>query len=119
MSRSDLAPAYTCGTYHRRGTAGCTSHHIRADRLDELIKIYIRRVMESSASMIERLNQNLAAEQESVADVLALHRHHRAGALQHCHALAAGYLRRGAGRRQAASDFRTQCHHPPLVQPAR
>lgn len=68
MSRSDLAPAYTCGTYHRRGTAGCTSHHIRADRLDELIKIYIRRVMESSASMIERLNQDLAAEQENVAE---------------------------------------------------
>lgn len=22
MSRGDLAPAYTCGTYHRRGTAG-------------------------------------------------------------------------------------------------
>ena len=68
MSRSDLAPAYTCGTYHRRGTAGCTSHHIRADRLDELIKIYIRRVMESSASMIERLNADLAAEQENVAE---------------------------------------------------
>ena len=68
MSRSDLAPAYTCGAYHRRGTAGCTSHHIRADRLDELIKIYIRRVMESSASMIERLNQDLAAEQENVAE---------------------------------------------------
>ena len=68
MSRSDLAPAYTCGTYHRRGTAGCTSHHIRTDRLDALIKIYIRRVMESSASMIERLNQDLAAEPESVAE---------------------------------------------------
>ena len=68
MSRSDLAPAYTCGTYHRRGTAGCTSHHIRADRLDELMRLYIRRVMESSASMIERLNADLAAEQENVAE---------------------------------------------------
>ena len=37
MSRSDLAPAYTCGTYHRRGLKGCTSHHIRVDRLDELL----------------------------------------------------------------------------------
>lgn len=68
MSRSDLAPAYNCGTYHRRGTAGCTSHHIRADRLDELMRLYIRRVMESSASMIERLNQDLAVEQENVAE---------------------------------------------------
>ena len=38
MSRSDLAPAYTCGTYHRRGLKGGTSHHIRVDRLDELLK---------------------------------------------------------------------------------
>lgn len=25
MSRRDLRPAYTCGTYHRRGLSGCTS----------------------------------------------------------------------------------------------
>ncbi len=41
VGRSDLVYAYTCGTYHRRSTAGCTSHRIRADQLDELIKIYI------------------------------------------------------------------------------
>ena len=48
-----------------------------ADRLDELMKLYIRRVMESSASMIERLNQDLAAEQENVAETeqSADHRH--------------------------------------------
>ena len=68
MSRRDLSAAYTCGTYHRRGTTGCTSHHIRADRLDELMKLYVRRVMESSASMIERLNQDLAVEPENVAE---------------------------------------------------
>ena len=42
MSRNDLKPAYTCGTYHRRGLAGCTSHHIRVDKLDELLKKYVR-----------------------------------------------------------------------------
>ena len=68
MSRSNLAPAYTCGAYHRRGTAGCTSHHIRADRLDGLMKRYLRRVMESSASMIERLSADLAAGRESAAE---------------------------------------------------
>ena len=36
-SRSDLAPAYTCGTYHHRGLKGCTRHHIRVDKLDELL----------------------------------------------------------------------------------
>ena len=34
LGRRDLKPAYTCGTYHRRGTAGCTTHHIRVDKLD-------------------------------------------------------------------------------------
>ena len=28
---------------------GCTSHHIRVDKLDELLKIYVRQVMEHSA----------------------------------------------------------------------
>ena len=68
MSRSDLKPAYTCGTYHRRGRTGCTSHHIRVDKLDELLKLYIRRVMDHSADMLERLNQDLEREQEDVAE---------------------------------------------------
>ena len=68
MSRSDLKPAYTCGTYHRRGRAGCTSHHIRVDKLDELLKIYVRKVMESSASMLDRLNADLATETDDIAE---------------------------------------------------
>ena len=68
LSRSDLRPAYTCGTYHRRGLKGCTSHHIRADKLDELLKAYVRQVMDHSADMLERLNEDLAREQEDVAE---------------------------------------------------
>ncbi|MCC8091501.1 MAG: recombinase family protein [Oscillospiraceae bacterium] len=68
MSRCNLAPAYTCGTYHRRGTAGCTSHHIRVDKLDELLKSYVVRLMENSAAMIEQLNRDLAKENDSVAE---------------------------------------------------
>ena len=68
LSRGELKSAYTCGTYHRRGRAGCTSHHIRADKLDELVKRYIRQVMDHSADMLERLNQDLAREQEDVAE---------------------------------------------------
>ncbi len=67
MSRSNLAPAYTCGTYHRRGLAGCTSHHIRTDRLDELMKLYIRKLCENSEDMIARLHDELASEEEDVA----------------------------------------------------
>ena len=67
MSRSDLKSAYTCGTYHRRGRAGCTSHHIRTDKLDELLKSYVRQVMDHSSEMLQRLNEDLAHEQEDVA----------------------------------------------------
>ena len=68
MSRGDLRPSYTCGTYHRRGRAGCTSHHIRTDKLDELMKAYVRKVMDHSAEMLARLNGDLAREQEDVAE---------------------------------------------------
>ena len=66
MSRKDLKSAYTCGTYHRQGRAGCTSHHIRVDKLDGLLKNYVRQVMECSAEMIGRLNEDLAREQMDV-----------------------------------------------------
>lgn len=68
LSRSDISPAYVCGSYHRRGLKGCTSHHIRVDKLDELVKIYVERVMQNSASMIERLNKELEKEEDSVAE---------------------------------------------------
>jgi len=67
-SRGDMKPAYTCGTYHRRGLAGCTSHHIRVDRLDYLLKLYVKKVMENSASMLEQLNSDLAKEKEDVTE---------------------------------------------------
>ena len=66
MSRKDMKPAYTCGTYHRRGRDGCTSHHIRVDLLDQMLKLYIQKVMENSATMLQRLNDDLAREQEDV-----------------------------------------------------
>ena len=68
LGRRDLKPAYTCGTYHRRGTAGCTTHHIRVDKLDELVKLYVRKVRDNSAEMLERLNAELAREPEDVAE---------------------------------------------------
>ena len=68
MSRSDLRPAYTCGTYHRRGLSGCTSHHIRVDKLDELLKAYVRKVRDNSQAMLERLNEDLSREREDVAE---------------------------------------------------
>lgn len=68
LGRRDLKPAYTCGTYHRRGTAGCTTHHIRVDKLDELVKLYVKKVRDNSADMLTKLNEELAREPEDVAE---------------------------------------------------
>ena len=68
MSRRDIKDAYRCGTYHRRGLKGCTSHHIRVDKLDELVKLYVQKVKDNSAAMLERLNADLSREQEDVAE---------------------------------------------------
>ena len=68
MSRSDLKDAYRCGAYHRRGLKGCTSHHIRVDKLDELLKLYVQKIKDNSAAMLERLNADLAKEEQDVAE---------------------------------------------------
>ena len=68
MSRRDIRDAYRCGEYHRRGRKACTSHHIRVDKLDELVKDYVRKVKENSAQMLGRLNADLARETEDIAE---------------------------------------------------
>ncbi|NCC68686.1 MAG: stage V sporulation protein T, partial [Clostridia bacterium] len=68
MSRSDLRDAYRCGAYHRRGLKGCTSHNVRVDNLDELMRDYVRKVKESSAAMLDRLNADLSNEAEDVKE---------------------------------------------------
>ncbi len=68
MSRSDLKDAYRCGTYHRRGLKGCTSHHIRVEKLDELLKEYVKLVMENSAEMLDHLNADLENQREDIGE---------------------------------------------------
>jgi len=68
MSRPDLRDAYRCGEYHKRGLKACTSHHIRVDKLDEVLRLYVKKVKENSTSMLERLNADLAKEAEDVAE---------------------------------------------------
>ena len=68
MSRRDLKPAYTCGSYHSRGLKGCTSHHTRADVLDRLLKSYVKKVRNNSADMLDRLNESLRNEQQVVKE---------------------------------------------------
>ena len=64
MSRPDLAAAYTCGTYHKRGLKGCTSHHIRVDVLDDLLKSFIRLLKGNCQSMIEELQKAIDEQPE-------------------------------------------------------
>jgi len=68
MSRQDLRDAYRCGGYHKRGVKACTSHHIRVDKLDTVVKEYVRKVKENSSVMLERLNADLAREQEDIGE---------------------------------------------------
>ena len=71
MSRPDLAPAYTCGSYHKHGTkkevGGCTSHHTRIDVLDTMLKKYVERVMAHSQHMIAELEKGIKDEPQAMA----------------------------------------------------
>ena len=68
MSRSDLKDAYRCGLYHRRGLKACTSHHIRVEKLDEMIKHYVQIVKNNSEQMLAQLNANISEEEEDVQE---------------------------------------------------
>ena len=68
MSRPDLRDAYRCGTYHRQGLKGCTSHYIRVDVLDKLLKEYLRKVRETSADMIQILQNDIQKQDEDLAE---------------------------------------------------
>ncbi len=66
MSRSDLKEAYRCGEYHKRGLKGCTSHHIRVDTLDAIMKAYLQMVRDTSSEMIENLQETIAEEEKQI-----------------------------------------------------
>ena len=67
MSRGDIPQAYRCGTYHRRGTKGCSSHHTRVDMLDELLKSFVLKVKDNSAAMLARLQGSIDREQKETS----------------------------------------------------
>ena len=67
-SRPDLADAYICGTYHARGKAGCTTHHIRVDVLDRELKRYVERLCQTSENMLKRLEAEISFEPSAIQD---------------------------------------------------
>ena len=68
-SRPDLLPSYICSTYMNRGLKGCTSHHIRVDKLDEVLKRYIIRVRDNSASMLAQLEEAVKQQPEREQEI--------------------------------------------------
>lgn len=81
MSRADIALAYTCGTYHKRGLKGCSSHHTRVDMLDAILKQYVRKVRDNSDDMIKQLEVSIkneateVQENENTLSILERHLH--------------------------------------------
>ena len=76
MSRADLPPAYRCGTYHKRGSKACSSHHTRVDMLDGLLKSFVQKIRENSETMLDQLQAAIDRERtetsssKSVVEVL-------------------------------------------------
>ncbi len=68
MSRPDQRDAYRCGTYHRRGLKGCTSHYIRVETLDSLLKAYLRKLRDNSAKMLESLKEDIEKQDEALEE---------------------------------------------------
>lgn len=67
-SRPDLADAYICGTYHARGKAGCSTHHIRVDVLDRELKRYVERLCQTSENMLKRMEAEISFEPSAIQD---------------------------------------------------
>lgn len=66
-NRDNLNRSYICGSYHRRGLkSGCSTHKVDVDFLDEVLKEYIRKVRDNSASMIKILEEVIKNEQKHV-----------------------------------------------------
>ena len=70
-SRPTLKPGYVCGAYQKRGTVACSSHHIRVDVLDDILKTYIKTIKENSEGILEELNEAIKKEESTTGDRLA------------------------------------------------
>lgn len=68
MSRGDIAAAYTCGTYHKRGLKGCSSHHTRVDVLDAILKQYVMKVRDNSGDMMKKLEASIKNEATEIEE---------------------------------------------------
>ncbi len=68
MSRKNLKEAYRCGEYHKHGAKACSSHHIRVETLNAMVKLYLIQVRNDSAEMLKRIQKNIDNESESLKE---------------------------------------------------
>jgi stage V sporulation protein T len=66
MSRGDIAPAYICRAYNQFGLKACTSHHIRVDFLNSLLKRYLMKVRDNASDVLHALEIKLASEKSDI-----------------------------------------------------
>jgi len=71
LSRPTLS-AYHCSSYHKHGLSACTSHYVRTDILDEILKSYIKRVRENSAEMLEELQKSIRLQKKETKESRSL-----------------------------------------------
>ena len=63
LSRPNFG-AYHCSSYHKHGLKGCTSHYIRTDVLDGILKSYVRLIRENSAGMLGKLRESIRKQKQ-------------------------------------------------------
>lgn len=68
MSKPSGQDSYRCGLYHRRGLKGCTSHFVKAATLDQVLKMYLHKVRDTSQAMLERLNADIAKQDDDLEE---------------------------------------------------
>lgn len=68
MSKPSGQDSYRCGLYHRRGLKGCTSHFVKTATLDQVLKMYLHKVRDTSRAMLERLNADIAKQDDDLAE---------------------------------------------------
>ena len=65
MSRKDVRESYHCGAYTNRGLKACTSHFIRVDTLDMIVKEVLKKIREKSLSTVVHLERAIIEEEQN------------------------------------------------------
>lgn len=68
ISNPNRPNGYICGTYHKRGRKGCTSHHIAESVIDSHIRSYIHTIRSNLQDALIQLSMTKSEEQAKKAN---------------------------------------------------